>query len=289
MQAHSVLEGSESRPFSLYGSLGVAVLFGAMSVAGLLIPSAYALETDNWRVQAIAQDWFDLVIAVPCIVIGAIWASRGSFRGVLVLGGALLYAVYTLLIYTLAIHLNALFLLYCGTLGLALYSLIALNRSIVPVTLQGAFGPRVPRRAVGGFLVFIGVGFCGVWLAQLVPAAITGETPAELVATGLFTNPIHVIDLSFVLPLHLIAGVALWRRQAIGFVVAPVLLGFGALMMATIAFLTLVMELRGVADGGYPIVVVMSAVAVLSLALMVWMLSTMLRQDSSCVQRGPTA
>lgn len=127
---------------------------------------------------------------------------------------------------------------------------------------------------VGGFLVFVGVAFGGVWVAQLVPAAITGETPAELAATGLFTNPIHVIDLSFVLPLHLIAGVALWRGRALGFVLAPVLLGFGALMTATIGFLAVLMEVRGVAEGGYPIAVAMSAVAALSLALLVWMLST---------------
>ena len=132
---------------------------------------------------------------------------------------------------------------------------------------------------VGGFLVFVGVAFGGVWVAQLVPAAITGEPPAELVATGLFTNPIHVIDLAFILPLHLIAGVALWRGRALGFALAPVLLGFGALMTATIAFLAVLMEVRHVADGGYPIAVAMSVLAALSLALLAWMLSTMLRRD----------
>ncbi len=276
MQAHAVLEDPEPRSFSIHGSLAVAVLFGAMSLAGLLIPSTYALETDNWKVQAVAQDWFDLVIAAPCILFGVIWASRGSLRGVLVLGAALLYAIYTLLIYTFAVHLNSLFLLYCSTLGLALYSLIALTRS-VGVT-PTAFESRVPQRVVGGFLVFIGLAFGGVWLAQLVPAAITGETPAELVATGLVTNPIHVIDLSFILPLHVIAGVALWRGRALGFVLAPVLLGFGALMTATIAFLAVRMEVQQVADGGYPIAVVMSVVSALSLALLAWMLSTISRE-----------
>lgn len=275
MQAHSVLDGPEPRPFAIYGSFAVAVLLGAMSLAGLLIPALYARETDNWTVQAIAQDWFDLVIAAPCILLGAIFAARGSLRGVLVLGGALLYAVYTLLIYALAVHLNSLFLLYCATLGLALYSLIALTRSTVPESVRTAFGPRVPRRVVGGFLVFIGVAFCGVWLAELVPAALSGEPPPTLVVTGLFTNPIHVIDLSFVLPLHLIAGIAVWRRRPLGFVLAPVLLGFGALMTATIAFLAVVMEAQGVAEGGYPIAIAMSAVAAISVALLVWMLSTM--------------
>jgi hypothetical protein len=180
-----------------------------------------------------------------------------------------------MLIYTLAVHLNSLFLLYCATLGLALYSLIALTRSTAPEDVRMAFGPRVPRRVVAGFLVFVGVAFCGVWLAELVPAALSGEPPPSLVVTGLFTNPIHVIDLSFVLPLHLIAGIALWRRRALGFVLAPVLLAFGALMTATIAFLTVLMEMRGVAEGGHPVAIAMSAVAALSIALLAWMLRTM--------------
>lgn len=274
MQAHSVIDGSEPRPFAIYGSLAVAVLFGATSLAGLLIPSLYSRETDNWAVQAIAQDWFDLVIAAPCIFVAAIWAGRGSLRGKLVLGGALLYAVYTLLVYALAIHLNVLFLFYCATLGLALYSLIALALSVSPANVRAAFEQGAPRRSVGGFLVFIGVAFAGLWLSQLVPAALTGEPPLALVATGLFTNPVHVIDLSFVIPLHLIAGIGLWRGRAVGFVVAPVLLALDVLMMGTIGFLAAVMEARGVAEGGVPIVIAMFVVATLSLALLVWMLST---------------
>jgi len=265
------------RPSTIYTSLAAAVLFGAMSLAGLLIPSMYARETSNWTVQAIAQDWFDLTVAVPCLVLGAILAARGSMPGVLVLGGALLYAVYTLLIYTLAIHLNAMFLVYCATLGLALFSLITLARSTASEAVQAAFGPRVPRRLVAGFLVFVGIAFGAVWLSELVPAALSGEPPPSLVATGLFTNPIHVIDLSFVLPLHVVAGVALWRRRPLGFLLAPVLLGFGVLMTSTIAVLAVMMERQGVAQGGYPVAVAMAGVAAVSLALLLWLLSTRLR------------
>lgn len=112
-------------------------------------------------------------------------------------------------------------------------------------------------------------------MAELLPAAVSGQPPPSLVVTGLFTNPIHVIDLSFVLPLHLLAGIYLWRGRALGFVLAPVLLGFAALMTGTIAFLAVLMELRGVAEGGYPIAVVMSVVAAFSAGLLVWMMWTL--------------
>lgn len=265
------------RPFAIHASLAAAVLFCVMSVAGLQVPTLYARETDSWTVQAIAQDWFDLTVAVPCLVVGAIAAARGSLSGVLVLGGSLLYAVYTLLIYAFAIHLNAIFLVYCATLGLALFALIAVARSTAPERVQAAFGPRAPRRVVGGFLVVVGIAFGAVWLSELVPAVLSGQAPPSLVAAGMATNPVHVIDLSFVLPLHVVAGVALWRGRALGFLLAPVLLAFGALMTATIAFLAVLMERRGVADGGYPVAVAMAGVAALSLVLLVWMLWTLKR------------
>lgn len=221
--------------FAINAAFVVAILLAAISLGGMLAPSLYARETASWTIQAIAQDWFDLVIAVPLLFVVAMWASTGSRRGGLVLAGLLLYAVYTLIIYAFAVHLNALFLLYCAGLGVALFALITLGRALLhdPPTQIAA---RIPRLA-GGYLIAIGVVFGVLWLLQLVPAAITGQVPAELAETGLFTNPVHVIDLSFILPLHVIGGFLLLRRRPIALVLAPVLLAFGAMMSASIGFL----------------------------------------------------
>ena len=43
---------------------------------------------------------------------------------------------------------------------------------------------------------------------------------------GLFTNPVHVLDLSILLPALALSGVLLLRRRAAGFLLAPLLLGF---------------------------------------------------------------
>lgn len=269
MQAHSFLEAPESRrpTFATYGSVVLAVLVAAISLGGLLMPSLYAQETANWAAQAIAQDWFDLIIAAPCLVAAAIWASSGSRRGQLVLGGALLYAAYTLVIYAFAVHLNALFLVYCAGLGIALYSLISLGHAVGSADASTWFDDHVPRRAAGGFVVVVGVAFAALWLLQLVPAAVTGEVPQELADTGLVTNPVHVMDLAFILPLHVIAGVSLWRRRPLGFVLAPVVLAFGALMAASIAFLA--------GSGSWAVAVAMAVVSLLSLGLLAAMLRSL--------------
>ncbi|HEU0031964.1 MAG TPA: hypothetical protein VFQ53_15130 [Kofleriaceae bacterium] len=242
--------------FATNASILISALFVAVSLGGLLLPAAYARETTSWATQAIAQDWFDLVIAAPCIFFAAS-VARTNERARPVLAGFLLFAIYTFVIYAFAVHLNPLFLVYCAGLGLAVYALIALARSIhiAPAELRW-------RRTTAGFLVVVGVAFGLLWLGELVPAAIRGREPAALVATGLFTNPVHVLDLSFILPLHVLAGVLVWRRRALGAVLAPVVLAFGALMAASIAVLV-------VAEGGTAVAIAMGLVALASIALLV--------------------
>lgn len=241
--------------------LVVAVLLAAISVYGVT-GAAYARETASWRQQAIAQDWFDLVVAAPALAVISIWAVRGSRRAVLVLAGVLLYTLYTAVIYAFAVHLNPAFLAYCALLGTTLFALFGIG-ALVRGT-RFAIGRRA-RDLAGGYLVLVGLGFAGLWLAQLVPAAATGLAPAELAAAGLVTNPVHVLDLSFILPLHVIAGLALWWRRPLGAVLAPVMLAFGALMAASIAYLAL-------AAGGLVVGAAMAGLAVAATGLAVGVL-----------------
>ncbi|NVB81168.1 MAG: hypothetical protein HOV81_22420, partial [Kofleriaceae bacterium] len=122
--------------------------------------------------------------------------------------------------------------------------------------------------AAAAFLVAVGVAFALLWLAEDIPAVLTGPSPA-LAETGLFTNPVHVIDLSFVLPAFLVAAVQLWRRRSDGFLYAPVLLAFGAVMAASIAGMMVVIRLSG---GVAPIAViaVMTAVTIVATAMWCW-------------------
>ncbi|MDX2086774.1 MAG: hypothetical protein SFX73_02935 [Kofleriaceae bacterium] len=249
--------------FTLGAGNVLAGLLALISLAGLLDPASYARETESWRAQALAQDWFDLVIAAPALAL-ATWASaRGARRGLLVLAGAALFTTYTLAIYAFAIHLNRWFLLYCAGFGAALWLLIAVARRLFAQP-GHELERRLPRRAAGGYLVALGAAFALLWLAQLVPAALDGSIPADLAATGLMTNPVHVIDLAFILPLHVVAGLALWWRRPHGFTLATTVLVFGALMAASIALLAL-------RTGGVPIAVAMVALAALS-ALLGWRL-----------------
>src|SRR5690242_8441145 len=76
----------------------LAALVALASLGGILFPSTYARETADWTAQAVGQDWFDLVIAVPCLVITATLALRGAARALPVLAGGVLYTLYEFVI-----------------------------------------------------------------------------------------------------------------------------------------------------------------------------------------------
>jgi hypothetical protein len=82
---------------------------------------------------------------------------------------------------------------------------------------------------------------------------LRNTAPEGLRETGLFTNPVHVIDLAFVLPAHVLAGVAIWRTRAALF--AQIVLAFGVLMAGSICVMLLVI------GGAVPIAVAMFGVA----------------------------
>jgi hypothetical protein len=233
-------------PAAVIAAFPLAVLIAIASVAGLAVPSLYARESANWAAQAVGQDCVDLVMGVPWLCITAVLALRGSRSGLLLLAGGLVYTFYTFVIYALGMHFNAMFLVYTGALGVSFFALVRLAPLLFGEEMNRRLaGPRASK--IGGFfLIAIAVLFGGAWLSEIVPAIWLGTTPKSIVEAGTPTNPVHVIDLSVILPLHFAAGVALVRGRSYGWMLASVVLGFGVLMAQSIAGMMLVMHLRGI-------------------------------------------
>jgi hypothetical protein len=262
------MSAAGARRFSVLAAWPIAGLLALLSFLGLVAPGMYARESPAWAAQAYGQDWFDLLVAAPWIAVCAAGAAGGSYRWRVLLAGGYAYAIYELAIYAFAVHFNALFLVYCATLGLSVFAFVALAGELAETP------PAVDRRGArlaGGFLVAIGVLFGALWLLEDVPALLRGSAPDSLAETGLLTNPVHVIDLAFVLPAHVLVGAWLWRGRRRGEVYGPILLAFGALMAASIGGMMLAIGLAGGAQApgvvGAMVAVTIATAAVLARCL----------------------
>lgn len=255
------------RSFDAWVSLPLAALVGWAALGGLLLPSTYARETASWAAQGMGQDWVDLFLVVPTLAIAGVKALRGSVRARLVLGGTLVYTLYSFLLYAFEVHFNPLFLVYCAALGLSFYALLALLFRLLREDARRWYRGPVPARVTGIFLLIIAAGFGLLWLGEVLPALLGGRDPRGLTDIGLPTNPVHVLDLSLLLPALAFTGISLLRGGALGYALGPVMLGFNVLMPLAIAGMVLVMQARGIGQG-VGLAIATTGIALMSAALL---------------------
>jgi hypothetical protein len=257
-------------PLAVLGAFPLAALVAFVSLVGISSASIYARETPNWAAQAVGQDWFDLLFAVPWLLVTGVFAMRGSRRAQLLLAGGMLYTFYEFVIYCFSVHFNALFLAYCATLGGSFFALVGMGKLLFSDSVR--WHPNDgPIRTAGVFLIGVGCLFALAWLGDIVTALMLHSTPPSVQEAGVPTNPVHVIDLSIVLPLHVIAGVALLRRRPVGYVLAPVVLAFGVLMALSLAGMMFVMRARGF-EASLVLVSAMIFIATASAAILAFLL-----------------
>ena len=147
-------------------------------------------------------------------------------------------------IYAVSLHFGPLFLLWVAILGLSIFALIGGLIAVDPGAARDRLG-AAPARLVGWFLIAMGGLFTLVWLKDIVPALVSGQTPTSISAAGLPTSPVHVLDLAFFLPAVVIIGVQMLHRSPFAYVAAPGLLVFLLFTCLPILATPFVSEARG--------------------------------------------
>lgn len=94
-----------------------------------------------------------------------------------------------------------------------------------------------------GYLLFTGIGLPIAWIAQWAGYVMGGTVPA--IGIDAF-RLIAAMDLSFMVPWMLVGAVLLVRRQAWGWVIAPVIIAKGATYTLVLTASSLVAALRGI-------------------------------------------
>ena len=232
----------------LWLTVATAGLAAIGNLAGLFATARiYGQESTGLVQQAVAQDLVSLVLVVPLLLGLAAWTAHGSPRARPALLGALLFTSYNYVIYVFAIHFGPLFLLWVAVLGLATFALIGGVAAVDPQPPSTTSATRL----TGWFLIVVAIMFGLLWLADIVPALRAGTAPASVVDMGLPTNPVHVLDLAFLLPAALVIGIGLLQHRPRALTFAPTLLLFLALTGAPILVTPFVAGARGeVAEWG---------------------------------------
>jgi hypothetical protein len=184
-------------------------------------------------------------------------------------GGVVLYLTYTFVIYCFNIHFNKLFVLYCVCLGLSFYSLMYFLFIHLKEKSNEYFENTPVVRFIGIYFLIISVLFYFLWMSEIVPAITKSTIPKSVVETGLFTNGVHVIDLSVVLPGIFLTGIFLLKRRSIGYILTPIILTFFILMDISIGTLVIVMKIKGI-KSNLILSAIMGMLALVSLLLLIW-------------------
>lgn len=221
--------------------LMLAAAVTTVSLCGILIDDMYIRETPNWRAQSIAQDIADMLFGVPMLVLSLIPIKMHKRYGYMMLGGTLLFFIYTFLLYCFDVHFNRLFILYCITLSLSFYTFLHLLTTVRKIHYWQWFDAAKPVGTFVWFFRIVAAAFYFLWLSDIIPSIISNTSPPSLTETGLPTNAVHVLDLAFFLPGLLIISHYLGKRNPAAYIAAGMFLIFSFIMAASIGLLVIYM------------------------------------------------
>ena len=244
-------------------SIPTAILTALVSYAGIFIGSTYSKETVNYAAQGIGQDYVNLFIVVPALIIAAFFAYRKSKIGLFIWSGAMFYLAYSYTIYSFGLHFNNLFIAYCMILGLSFYSLVYFLITSLKENISEWFTQKIPASSTGIFLIVITLLFYYTWLSEIIPAIMNNTTPKSVAESGLLINPVHVLDIAICLPALILTGISLIKRKSIGLLLAPTMMIFCIFMAVAIAAMVFVLKSKGL-EADYNLTAIFGIITLIS-------------------------
>jgi hypothetical protein len=204
----------------------VIVLLLVTAGAGLFGQNVYdAFAPPKYVQESRAQDLISLALGVPLLAAALIAVWRGRAWGFPLWAGVLAYELYVYAIYAFGGVYNIFFLAYIAVASLSLYGIVGVLSGLDGEWFQLSIGEKLPRRLIGGFFLLITLIFAAIWIASVLETIRSGVKDSG--------HLIFVIDLMIVLPAFAITAVKLFRRQAIGDMLAgTMLIKFDSLCIA---------------------------------------------------------
>lgn len=228
------------------GTIGVIILSVVSSLLGLGRPGHYTGGTAVLG-RTRAEDAVILVVGVPVLAVGVWYAHRGSIRGRIVWLGSLAFMGYLWLTRAGATPFNDFFLGYVALFALSGFTfasgLVTTDLRTVHQALRGRFSNRL----FAGVLGMTAVGLAALWLADIVPAIVSGTSPGVIREFGPLGLVTYMVDLGIVVPAYAITAYGLWNGRVWAYATTGVLLVFGGLLAPGLAGVLLADIQQGVA------------------------------------------
>jgi hypothetical protein len=230
-----------SRPATLQAayvlSFAVVALMVAASLIGLFTSGLY--QEGAWGREALrGGDLVTLVVAAPLLLLCLLLAMRGSVRAQAAWVGMLLYGIYDYAYYVFGATFNDLFLAHIALLSASVFTFACAIAGLDLPAIRDGLRTAVGVRAIAGFLVVVGVLQGGLWLFILIRNILTGEVMADVPVAG--QHLVFALDLGFLTPSLILAGVLLWRDRPFGYLFGTAMAVMGAVyqvnMMMAAAF-----------------------------------------------------
>ncbi len=239
-----------SKQLKIITTLTVVLSFALAIVSyyGAFVSNTYKRDAASMAAQGIGQDIVDLFFVVPLLIISLVLMYRNNKVAYFIFSGTVFYILYSFFIYSFGVHFNNLFLLYCLTVGASLYTFILIISELNGMDVQNWFSNKVPVRTIGIYFIFIALMFYLLWLKDIIPAILSNTIPKDVSDHNLLVNPVHVLDIAFVLPGLIITAILLIRKHKVGFILTPVFLVFIIILAIALIAMVIMLKIKGISD-----------------------------------------
>jgi hypothetical protein len=218
--------------------------------------------------QAIAQDYVTLFLGIPLLLLSFYFAKKGLMKGRMMLTGTLGYFLYTYTSYSFLAMYSKMFLIYDLLMSASFFAFTMMMISFDMGTLQGYFRQQLPVKWIGGFLLFVSFIFAMMWLGKIVPSLLSDAPPAGL--EHYTTLVIQALDLGFVIPVGILAGIFLIKRTAFGYLLSSIMIIKDITLITALTMMIILQMIAGikVSVGLLVLVVLINLLVIFCLAVL---------------------
>lgn len=180
------------------------------------IDGVYAHNAVRVVAEGVGWDAVTLFLAVPALLMAAVFVARGSLRARLAALGLFGYLAYQYLMYAMFWAVGPLFPLFVVLYPAALLGIAWIVGTLDTRALAAAVRPGFPRRTLAVFAAVMSAMLVVMWVPRIAAGIAGDPVGANLLGTPTLT--VQALDLGLVVPLSLATAVLVWRRHRAGYV-----------------------------------------------------------------------